>query len=185
MSCLYKGELILSDMVKNAKGGTEQMRDRIINNIDKHLLENVVIHFSRVHEIYDDVPNLLYLHDLPQDHENDKLDDKEFLDKFDKFIFVSHHQKFTYNLIRGIPYSKSIVIPNGIGSPSLEEINNNFGKTYSEDDPIKLIYHTTPHRGLNILIPVFNELKKTFNIELDVFSSFKAYGWDNRKMFSN
>jgi hypothetical protein len=36
---------------------------------------------------------------------------------------------------------------------------------------IKLIYHTTPHRGLQILVPVFEKLCEWHDdIELDVFS---------------
>ena len=43
------------------------------------------------------------------------------------------------------------------------------------------IYHSTPHRGLQILVPVFEHLQKTYpNIELDVYSSFKLYGWEQR-----
>jgi UDP-glucose:(glucosyl)LPS alpha-1,2-glucosyltransferase len=46
---------------------------------------------------------------------------------------------------------------------------------------IRLIYHTTPHRGLNILVPVFEHLAQIHpDIELDVFSSFSIYGWDDR-----
>jgi UDP-glucose:(glucosyl)LPS alpha-1,2-glucosyltransferase len=48
-------------------------------------------------------------------------------------------------------------------------------------DKIKLIYHSTPHRGLNILYAVFTKLCETHDdIELDVFSSFKLYGWPER-----
>ena len=47
-------------------------------------------------------------------------------------------------------------------------------------DTIRLIYTSTPQRGLQILVPVFEELcKKYDNIELDVFSSFKIYGWES------
>jgi glycosyltransferase involved in cell wall biosynthesis len=46
---------------------------------------------------------------------------------------------------------------------------------------IRLAYWATPHRGLNILIPVFDKLcEKYDNIELDVYSSFKLYGWESR-----
>jgi glycosyltransferase involved in cell wall biosynthesis len=48
-------------------------------------------------------------------------------------------------------------------------------------DKVKIIYHTTPHRGLNILYTVFEILAKEFDfIELDVYSSFKIYGWEVR-----
>jgi glycosyltransferase involved in cell wall biosynthesis len=46
-------------------------------------------------------------------------------------------------------------------------------------DQVRLIYSSTPQRGLALLVPVFVELAKTRkNIHLDVFSSFSIYGWD-------
>jgi glycosyltransferase involved in cell wall biosynthesis len=48
-------------------------------------------------------------------------------------------------------------------------------------DKINLIYHTTPHRGLNILLSIYdNIVKKHPNVHLDVYSSFKLYGWEER-----
>jgi glycosyltransferase involved in cell wall biosynthesis len=50
------------------------------------------------------------------------------------------------------------------------------------DGTVRLIYHTTPHRGLDILYLVFNHIYNniTKNIHLDVFSSFGVYGWKER-----
>ena len=45
-------------------------------------------------------------------------------------------------------------------------------------EEIRLIYHTTPHRGLELLVPVFEFLCNIFPelpIHLDVYSSFRAY----------
>ena len=48
-----------------------------------------------------------------------------------------------------------------------------------EKDKVNLIYFSTPHRGLEILVPVFESLAEKYkNIHLNVFSSFKIYGWD-------
>ena len=57
---------------------------------------------------------------------------------------------------------------------------------YETDDKINFIYHTTPHRGLEILYYVFDNLSKKYdNIHLDVYSSFDIYGWGDRdKNFS-
>jgi glycosyltransferase involved in cell wall biosynthesis len=71
-----------------------------------------------------------------------------------------------------IPWSKCIVLQNAI-----EPLN--YGEKRA--DKIKLVYTPTPHRGLDILYSVFNKLcEKHDNIELDVFSSFKLYGWEDR-----
>ena len=54
---------------------------------------------------------------------------------------------------------------------------------------MRVIYHTTPHRGLDILLSVFFQLCDEFNhqniagspkIVLDVYSSFSIYGWPER-----
>ena len=46
---------------------------------------------------------------------------------------------------------------------------------------VNLIYHTTPHRGLELLVPVFEKIaEEDNNITLDVYSSFNMYGWGER-----
>jgi glycosyltransferase involved in cell wall biosynthesis len=78
-----------------------------------------------------------------------------------------------YNLISNVPYSDCIVIKNAIDPIPIQK------KEYN--GTINLIYHTTPHRGLEILVPVFEELCKLHdNIHLDVYSSFEIYGWKDR-----
>ena len=50
-----------------------------------------------------------------------------------------------------------------------------------KDGIVRLIYHSTPHRGLELLVPSFEYLaEKHENIELDVYSSFNLYGWSER-----
>jgi UDP-glucose:(glucosyl)LPS alpha-1,2-glucosyltransferase len=73
-----------------------------------------------------------------------------------------------------VPYDNSIVLRNAINP--FEKVEK------SLDGPIRLIYHTTPHRGLNILVAAYHELSKLYGdkIHLDVFSSFKIYGWEER-----
>ena len=47
------------------------------------------------------------------------------------------------------------------------------------DGKIHIVYTSTPQRGLEILVPVFEHLAESNpDIHLDVFSSFKIYGWD-------
>ena len=56
MSCLYKGQVVESELSANARGGTEMMRDRLLNNADPELLKQVAVHLSRPRELYEDVP---------------------------------------------------------------------------------------------------------------------------------
>jgi len=174
MSCIYKGKIIDTNQSHSAMGGTEQMRARLLKNADPQLLSGVAVHLSRVRKIYDDVPNVFWAHDTAEDPEN-KVLEQGCWNKFDRFVFVSHWQKATYQERFGISDEKSIVIENAI-EPAKD--------TLKSDDKIRLIYHTTPHRGLAILVPVFEALMKRpelkNKIHLDVFSSFEIYGWKQR-----
>ena len=172
MSCIYKGNIVETNLSKNSRGGTEMMRGRLLNYANKDLLDKVAIHFSRPRELYKDVPNILYCHDLVGDPENKILKDGGW-EKFDHIVFVSHWQRDQYIMVFGIPYSKCSVIPNAI------ELEYSFEE--KQTDKIRFIYHTTPHRGLQLVYPIFDALSREFdNIHLDVFSSFKIYGWEQR-----
>ena len=172
MSCIYRGAIVDTDLSRNARGGTEMMRDRLLAAVPSSLLDNFAIHFSRPRQIYDDVKNIFYAHDLAGDPENKILLDNGW-DKFSKLVFVSHWQRDQYINAFGIPYSKCSVIENAI--------ETEFEYTKRPSGPIRFVYHTTPHRGLELLYPVFDALSKEFdNIHLNVFSSFEIYGWKER-----
>ena len=173
MSCIYKGKIIQSELSKNAKGGTEMMRQRVLDNVNPQFLSKVAIHFSRPREMFKDVPNVLYCHDLAEDPENVILAEGGWRD-FAHIVFVSCWQRDQYIKLFGIPYSHCSVIYNAV-ELDYEE------KNHTNDKTIRFIYHTTPHRGLELLIPVFEELCKSHdNIVLDVYSSFSIYGWAER-----
>jgi len=106
------------------------------------------------------------------DPEANHLADEEQRKRFDKLVFVSNFQKTQYELAYGIKPSESVVLKNCIEPIELID---------KPTDEIRLIYHTTPHRGLDILVPVFEELCNHYdNIVLDVYSSFEIYGWGQR-----
>ncbi len=175
MSMIHKGHIIESELSKNSKGGTEMMRKRVLDNVDFDLLSNAAIHFSRPREIPNDVKlNILYCHDLAEDPENNILKDGGW-NKFDHFVFVSQWQRDQYITYYGLPYAKCTVIPNAVEKEfSAPEDMSHKGK-------VRFVYHTTPHRGLELLYPIFDELSKHHdNIHLDVYSSFAIYGWVQR-----
>jgi UDP-glucose:(glucosyl)LPS alpha-1,2-glucosyltransferase len=153
------------------RGGTELMADRI-NTLPASLLEPFQIIHSRVPEDLDpDKKKILVLHDLVGDPMYDHLRDGGW-QKFEKLVFVSHWQKQQFQDYLGVPPSAGVVIKNAIQPIEDHE---------KEYDKIRLIYFSTPHRGLDILYAAFNQLSKEFdNIELNVFSSFELYGWPER-----
>jgi len=91
---------------------------------------------------------------------------KDYFNKIDYFVFNSHwnYEKYRYKF--NIPESQSVVLPNAI-----EEIENKKKPT----DKINLIYHTTPWRGLEVLLNVFERLNLK-NVNLNVCSSTIIYG---------
>lgn len=162
-----------NELSRNARGGTELMLERVHSTLPQDLLAKFQIIPSRVREIDQTRKQILWLHDLPNDPESAKLGDPEFRKQFSKIVMVSNWQMQMYNVIHGVPYSECVVIPNAI-----LPIENHEKPV---DSTINLIYHTTPHRGLALLIPVYERLLEFHeNIHLDVYSSFNAYGWPER-----
>lgn len=160
--------------VVGAKGGTEMIKEALIKRLDPDLASQFNIIHSRVREIDPNKKNILVLHDLFGDPEAQHLKDPESRRRFSKLVFVSNWQFQQYNLALGVPYSDSIVLKNAI-----EPIND---VEKSTDGPIRLIYHTTPHRGLELLVPAYEVLYEKYGdkIVLDVYSSFNIYGWPQR-----
>jgi glycosyltransferase involved in cell wall biosynthesis len=155
-----------------AKGGTEMMLEGLQQRVPAELLEQFNIICSRVRNVSTDKKNLLWLHDTWDDPESEYISKKENRAKFDKLIFVSNYQQSTFNMGREVPYSDGIVLQNAI-EPIPEKVKTK--------EITRLIYHTTPHRGLELLLPVFEQISANIpNLHLDVYSSFKIYGWEKR-----
>jgi glycosyltransferase involved in cell wall biosynthesis len=162
-----------NELNKNARGGTELMQERLHSSLPAELLEKFQIIPSRVRDLDPNKKKILWLHDLPGDPESEHLKDPQSRKRFDKIVCVSDWQMQLYNVMYNLPYSEAVVIKNAIYPIELE--------TKAYDGKINLIYHTTPHRGLEILVPVFEELaQKHSDIHLDVYSSFSIYGWEQR-----
>lgn len=156
-----------------ANGGTEMMDRALKERVDNDLLEQFYIIKSRVRWTDPKRPNILWLHDTWDDPESQHLKEEKSLDRFKRLVFVSNYQLQTYNLALQVPYAKSFVLKNAIDPIPYKE---------KSKDVVRLIYHTTPHRGLNIAVAAIAELAKIHGdkIHFDVFSSFEAYGWKDR-----
>ena len=147
------------------------MADRI-NSLPPELLSKFQIIHSRVRDL-DPIKKKIYvLHDLAGDPEVQHLKNDGWK-KFDKLVFVSHWQQQMYNAYLGVPFDAGVVLQNAIEPIVPHE---------KPLDKIRLVYFSTPHRGLELLYPSFNHLYKKYGdkIELNVFSSFDLYGWEER-----
>lgn len=160
-----------NDISKNSKGGTEISKRSIANLIDENLSNEFQIIASRMRELNPEKIRVYWHHDLPEDPEVNHLKNENSRNKFHKFVFVSNWQLQEFNTKLGVPMDEKVqVIENPIEPIELVKKDN---------DRVNLIYFSTPQRGLELLVPVVEELsKKHSNIHLDVFSSFKIYGWD-------
>jgi UDP-glucose:(glucosyl)LPS alpha-1,2-glucosyltransferase len=174
MSEIIMGEFKRNETNINSMGGTERMTLELANRIDKEVLNEFQIISSRVRDLDESKIRIFWAHDLPGDPESQFIANENLRDKFHRYVFVSNWQMQQYIDRYDLPWSKCVVISNAIepipkhDKPSIE-------------DGIRIIYTPTPHRGLNILVPVFESLqKKHSNIHLDVFSSFDLYGWKER-----
>lgn len=165
----------LNELNKESQGGTELTTKNLFDRLDREELENVQIITARVRELKQDKIRIYHLHDLALDPEAAHLKEEESRKRFHKLVFSSNWQYQQYRDYLGIPYShQSTVIETGVEPIPF---------TNKPKDKIRLIYTSTPHRGLEILVPVFEVLAKKYpNIELDVFSSFGIYGseWEQR-----
>ena len=158
-------------MANAPRGGTELMADRI-NSLPPELLSKFQIIHSRVRDLDSSKKKIYVLHDLAGDPEVVHLANDGWK-RFDKLVFVSHWQQQMYNAYLGVPFSAGVVIQNAINPIEVHE---------KPDDKIRLMYFSTPHRGLELLYPAFDHLYKKWGdkIELNVFSSFGLYGWEER-----
>lgn len=163
-----------NELNKNAMGGTELLAARLGQHLNDELLQNFQIHSSRVRELDQTRKQVFWAHDLATDAEAFQALGEERWKRFDLIVFVSHWQQAMYQAYLAVPFSAGVVIENGIEP---------FPEHHKPTEKIRLIYHSTPHRGLNILYSAFKHLDDTFDlhdVELNVFSSFDLYGWEAR-----
>jgi len=153
------------------RGATEIQMEMLHKHVPKELLDQVQICTSVPGKIPID-PNKVNIlwqkNSYDQPNLQEFFGNKERHKEYDWYVFNSHwnYEKFRYFF--DIPTDRSIVIKNGIEFFPQRKI-------YKKNDPIKLIHHCTPWRGLNVLLRAMQEITDP-NITLDVYSSTQVYG---------
>jgi glycosyltransferase involved in cell wall biosynthesis len=156
---------------KNPRGGTELQLEYLNKYVSKDILDQVQITTS--------VPEKIPLHPtklniLWQKNSYDQpnltpwFKDKSNHGKYDWYVFNSHWNYEKFRMYFDIPTEKSLVIKNGIDNIKPRDLKQ-------KKDKIKLIFHPTPWRGLNVILATMQYVKNP-NIELDVYSSTEVYG---------
>tara|TARA_B100000686_G_C16739803_1_gene945875 strand:+ start:352 stop:1335 length:984 start_codon:yes stop_codon:yes gene_type:complete len=130
----------------------------ILNNASYNLIEK-----NRI--------NVLWMHHYINQKEAQNLGSSDFIKQVDYIVFNSDWNFKSFATKFNVPANKSIVIKNAIDKIDFKP---------KPKGKINLIYHTTPWRGLELLLKIFKKLDIE-NVELNVFSSTKIYG----KKFDN
>jgi glycosyltransferase involved in cell wall biosynthesis len=149
-------------------GGSESQFRLLLKYVPEDMFKgvNLILNNTDPKLIDPERKNILWLHHFVNMSEVQNIKSKDYFNKIDYFVFNSHwnYEKYRYQF--NIPESQSVVLPNAI-----EEIDNKKKPT----NKINLIYHTTPWRGLEILLNVFERLNLK-NVNLNVCSSTIIYG---------
>jgi glycosyltransferase involved in cell wall biosynthesis len=153
------------------RGATEIQMEMLHKHVPKEILDQVQICTSVPGKVPID-PNKVNILWQKNSYDQPNLApwfaDKNNHKKYDWYVFNSHwnYEKFRYFF--DVPTDRCVVIKNGI---------NNFParKVYKKGQPIKILHHNTPWRGLNVLLRAMQEIKDP-NITLDVYSSTQVYG---------
>ena len=148
-----------------AKGGTEILYDRLAASVDltginliKSVASKAMIDPSKI--------NVLWEH-LNYDQPNVQgLKDESLVNQLDAIVFVSHWQHDQFRRHFPIPGNKCYVIQNATEAcPHHVKPSSN----------LRLIYTSTPWRGLKVLAEVWERLDRS-DVELVVYSGTKIYG---------
>lgn len=152
-------------MPDQPKGGTEILVETLQNNIDFTGV-NLIVSICRPELLVPGVKNIV-LQELSYDQENVQgMRSPYFVDQVDCFVYDSHwcYEKFRQHF--NTPAWKSVVIKNATTAFQYKE---------KPKGKLKLIYTSTPWRGLHVLLDAFRLLNRD-DIELDVYSSTTIYG---------
>ena len=182
------------DQIKTIRGVTHIPAESYHNYIQNHNLNFDVILVSCIPQelamIKITLANSKTLYGLWTGHDTDQEPSKQFaFDKLkelvDIYVFVSNWQKNRYIIEYKIDESKCIVLRNGIAKTFEPFLNKPTNKKTNS-----MTYCSIPWRGLKLLIPIFNQVKKDFpDSTLKIFSGMNIYqqqdDGSNYELFKN
>ena len=161
------------ELVDGAKGGTEIAIEHIRRKKPKLFETYNVIKDLKDYKTGE--KNILWVHDVADDSKYVQLpmrdvDGMVFVSEYQKQLFMNH-----YLFLQDDEYStQNVVIPNPI-QPFPSHLIDKTKTQYCS-----FIYHSSPQRGLVLLVDVFSKLvplfeANNFKVHLHVYSSFSLY----------
>ena len=153
---------------KDSFGGSESQLRLLLKYLPDESFKdiNLILNSTNYDLLEKDKINVLWMHHFVNQKEAKNLGSKDFINKLDWIVYNSNWNLEQHIKYFHVPQNKSVVIRNAI-----EKINF----VEKPSDKISLIYHTTPWRGLKILLKVFKNLNLE-NVGLNVCSSTIIYG---------
>jgi glycosyltransferase involved in cell wall biosynthesis len=157
-----------SNAVFSAKGGTELLKEGLEKHTKFKEYDNINLLISTPNQdkVRYTKKNVLWQHLNYIDESLAPMKDPAFMKAINATVYVSHWQLEKFRYLFQVPLHNAYVIRNAI-----EPIEF---KPKSKDGKLKLIYTSTPFRGLSILLDVFKMLNRD-DIELEVYSSTAIY----------
>lgn len=156
-----------SQSEKKPRGGTELLLDNLFRCMAPLTYEkasiSVQVPQSGARHLK---PFILWEHQSYDQPSVQTLRDERILSVIDKIVFVSEWQKEQFLKHFPIPAKKAVVIKNAI-EPTPEQVKPHV--------PFRLIYTSTPFRGLDVLLDAFTLLDR-HDIELHIYSGMSLYG---------
>lgn len=152
------------------RGGTEILWGNLRKYVNWDILNSVNLIVSHCHPglLTGDKPNILWQH-LDTDQEAAQgIGDPGYVDRLECIVFVSHWQMEKWIQEFNLPRNKCVVLLNAI--EHIDWVDR-------QEKGYRLIYTSTPWRGLEVLVEAFKLLDRR-DICLDVYSSTVIYGKD-------
>ena len=154
----------------NPLGGTEIQYQLLYKYVDNNLLDNFQITTSVPEKIplsLDKINILWQQNSYDQPNLINWFSNKDNHNKYDYYVFNSHWCFEKFRMLFKVPTSKCTVIKNAVEPFPM--------KKFERKGKLKMIYHSTPWRGLNVLLGAM-QIIKSKDVELDVYSSTQIYG---------
>jgi glycosyltransferase involved in cell wall biosynthesis len=153
----------------NPRGGTEILWSNFCKYVSKSHRDrvNIILSDCRHELLRNDIPNILWQHVDTNQAVARGLGDPSFVERLSRIVFVSSWQRQKYIAQFNLPPEKCTVLLNAV-EPVVWVEKPKEGK-------LKLIYTSTPWRGLEVLVEAFKKLDRS-DIQLDVYSSTVIYG---------
>lgn len=149
-------------------GGTEILTNKVRALLGSDLDPfNLLVTNCYPKDLKEDKINVLWQHNNIDDENMVKMMTyKPLIEKIDQFVFISNYQYEIFKTRFDLPAHRCTVLRNATDFVPVHE---------KPKDKVRLIYTSTPWRGLGILLQAF-ELLDRDDIELEVYSGLKIYG---------